>query len=90
MTLRRTAIKSCTEEMLWIWQRKSNNIKDLNSTVWDEWADETGSIGKAYGYQMAQKYIHHTIKDISGGIEDLSSYPSAEVKIDGNKAEVLS
>ena len=88
LTLRRTAIKSCTEEMLWIWQRKSNNINDLNSSVWDEWADETGSIGKAYGYQMAQKYIHHTIKDISGGIEDLSSYPSAEVKIDGNKADV--
>ncbi len=88
LTLRRTAIKSCTEEMLWIWQRKSNNINNLQSTVWDEWADETGSIGKAYGYQMAQKYVHHTIKDISNGIEDLSAYPSAEVKIEGNKALV--
>ena len=47
LTLRRTAFKSCVDEMLWIWQRKSNNIHDLNSTVWDEWADETGSIGKA-------------------------------------------
>ena len=55
VTLRKTAIKSCTDEMLWIWQRKSNNIHDLKSTVWDEWADETGSIGKAYGYQIAQK-----------------------------------
>ena len=51
ITLRKTAIKTCTEEMLWIWQRKSNNIHDLNSTVWDEWADETGSIGKRYRRQ---------------------------------------
>ena len=57
LTLRRTAIKSCTDEMLWIWQRKSNNIADLNSHVWDEWADGSGSIGKAYGYQMGVK--HH-------------------------------
>jgi thymidylate synthase len=56
ITLRKTAIKTCTEEMLWIWQRKSNNIHDLNSTVWDEWADEDGSIGKAYGYQLGVKH----------------------------------
>ena len=56
ITLRRTQIKSCTDEMLWIWQRKSNNIHDLKSTVWDEWADENGSIGKAYGYQMSVKH----------------------------------
>lgn len=56
LTLRRTAIKSCTDEMLWIWQKKSNNIHDLNSRVWDEWADENGSIGKAYGYQMGVKH----------------------------------
>ena len=56
ITLRRTAIKSCTNEMLWIWQKKSNNIHDLKSSVWDEWADETGSIGKAYGYQMGVKH----------------------------------
>ena len=57
ITLRRTAIKSATDELLWIWQRKSNNIKDMKAHVWDEWADESGSIGKAYGYQMSVK--HH-------------------------------
>lgn len=59
ITLRRTAIKSCTDEMLWIWQKKSNNIKDLNSHIWDQWADEEGSIGKAYGYQLGIKYKFH-------------------------------
>ena len=56
LTLRPTAIKTAVDEMLWIWQRKSNNIKDLKGHIWDEWAHENGSIGKAYGYQMAQKY----------------------------------
>ena len=56
LTLRPTAIKSAVDEILWIWQKKSNNIKDLKSHIWDEWADADGSIGKAYGYQMAQKY----------------------------------
>ena len=56
LTLRPTAIKSATDEILWIWQRKSNNIHDLKPHIWDEWADEDGSIGKAYGYQMAKKY----------------------------------
>lgn len=56
MTLRRTALKSATDELLWIWQRKSNNIGDLHSHIWDEWADENGSIGKAYGYQMGVKH----------------------------------
>ncbi|MEE1113830.1 MAG: thymidylate synthase [Eubacterium sp.] len=57
ITLRRTALKSCMDEILWIWQKKSNNVKDLNSHIWDAWADENGSIGKAYGYQMSVK--HH-------------------------------
>ncbi len=57
LTLRRTAIKSCTDELLWIWQRKSNNVHDMKAHIWDEWADETGSIGKAYGYQLGVK--HH-------------------------------
>ena len=57
LTLRPTYLKSAIDEILWIWQKKSNNIKDLNSHIWDEWADEDGSIGKAYGYQLAQK--HH-------------------------------
>ena len=52
ITLRRTALKTCMEEILWIWQRKSNNIHDLKAHIWDEWADENGSIGKAYGYQV--------------------------------------
>ncbi len=56
LTLRKTAVKTAVDEVLWIWQRKSNNIKDLNGHIWDEWADEDGSIGKAYGYQMAKKY----------------------------------
>lgn len=56
LTLRRTAIKTAVDEMLWIWQKKSNNIKDLNGHIWDQWADENGSIGKAYGYQMGKKY----------------------------------
>ncbi len=55
LTLRRTALKSCMDEILWIYQKKSNNIHDLNSHIWDEWADETGSIGKAYGYQIGVK-----------------------------------
>lgn len=56
LTLRPTAIKLCVDEMLWIWQKKSNNVKDLGSKIWDQWADKEGSIGKAYGYQMAKKY----------------------------------
>ena len=56
MTLRRTAFQSCIRELLWIWQKKSNNIHDLGSHIWDSWADETGSIGKAYGYQLGVKY----------------------------------
>lgn len=56
LTLRPTALKSAFDEILWIWQKKSNNIKDLNSHIWDQWADAEGSIGKAYGYQLAQKY----------------------------------
>ena len=56
LTLRKTALKSCMDEILWIWQRKSNNIHDLKPHVWDEWADEDGSIGKAYGYQLGVKH----------------------------------
>ncbi len=56
ITLRRTGIKSAFDEILWIWQRKSNNIHDLHSHIWDAWADEDGSIGKAYGYQLGVKH----------------------------------
>ena len=55
VTLRRTALKSAMDEVLWIYQKKSNNVHDLKSHIWDEWADESGSIGKAYGYQIGQK-----------------------------------
>lgn len=57
ITLRKTGFKSCVDELLWIWQKKSNNVHDLSSHIWDSWADENGSIGKAYGYQMGVK--HH-------------------------------
>ena len=57
LTIRRTFWKTAVDELLWIWQKKSNNIHDLNGHIWDSWADETGSIGKAYGYQLGVK--HH-------------------------------
>lgn len=57
LTLRRTFLKSAVDELLWIWQAKSNNVRELRARVWDQWADENGSIGKAYGYQLAIK--HH-------------------------------
>lgn len=77
ITLRKTAIKTCTEEMLWIWQRKSNNIHDLNSTVWDEWADENGSIGKAYGYQLGVKHEYREgwMDQVDRVIYDLKNNP---------------
>lgn len=56
LTIRRTFFKTCIDELLWIWQKKSNNIHDLNGHIWDQWADETGSIGKAYGYQLGLKH----------------------------------
>ena len=56
LTLRRTALKSAMDEILWIWQKKSNNIHELGSRIWDSWADEDGSIGKAYGYQLGVKH----------------------------------
>jgi len=76
LTLRRQFFKSAVDELLWIWQKKSNNIHDLSSHVWDAWADETGSIGKAYGYQLGQKYRHHRGEAAPAG----ESYPSLEVR----------
>lgn len=77
ITLRRTAIKSCIDEMLWIWQKKSNNVNDLNSKIWDSWADETGSIGKAYGYQLAVKhqYKEGMMDQVDRVIYDLKNNP---------------
>ena len=62
LTIRRTAFKSCLDELLWIWQKKSNNIHDLKSHIWDSWADENGSIGKAYGYQLAKEAIYPEVE----------------------------
>ena len=56
LTIRPISLKAAVDEILWIWQKKSNNINDLNSHIWDSWADENGSIGKAYGYQMGVKH----------------------------------
>lgn len=81
LTLRKTGFKSAVDEILWIWQRKSNNVNDLNSDIWNDWADADGSIGKAYGYQIGQKYVHHKVK-LTDEIEDFSDYPSVEVILD--------
>ena len=77
ITLRKTYIKSATDELLWIWQKKSNNIKDLKSSVWDEWADENGSIGKAYGYQLGVKhqYKEGMMDQVDRVIYDLKNTP---------------
>lgn len=66
ITLRNNSgtIKRAIDEILWIWQKKSNNVKDLNSHIWDQWADKDGSIGKAYGYQFAKKYEFKTKEGI--------------------------
>lgn len=77
LTLRPTAIKSAVDEVLWIWQKKSNNINDLNSHIWDEWADENGSIGKAYGYQLGVKYKfpHGEMDQVDNVLWQLSHTP---------------
>ena len=77
ITLRRTAIKSATEEMLWIWQQKNNNVNWLHSHIWDAWADENGSIGKAYGYQMGVKhqYKEGMMDQVDRVIYDLKNNP---------------
>lgn len=77
LTLRRTAIKSCVDELLWIWQKKSNNVNELKSHIWDSWADESGSIGKAYGYQMGVKhqYKEGMMDQVDRVIYDLKNNP---------------
>lgn len=79
LTLRRTAFKSAVDEILWIWQKKSNNIKDLNSHIWDSWADETGSIGKAYGYQLGvkHKYKEGEFDQVDRVLFDLKNNPAS-------------
>jgi len=79
LTLRPTALKSCTDEILWIWQKKSNNIHDLHSHIWDQWADETGSIGKAYGYQLGlkHKYPEGEMDQVDRVLYDLKHNPAS-------------
>ena len=79
LTLRRTAFKSAIDEILWIWQKKSNNIHDLNSHIWDSWADETGSIGKAYGYQLGvkHKYKEGEFDQVDRVLFDLKNNPTS-------------
>lgn len=77
MTLRKTYIKSAIDELLWIWQKKSNNVHDLKSHIWDSWADEDGSIGKAYGYQLGVKheYKEGMMDQVDRVIYDLKNNP---------------
>ncbi len=77
ITLRRTALKSCIDELLWIWQKKDNNVNNLNSKIWDSWADEEGSIGKAYGYQLGvkHKYKEGMMDQVDRVIYDLKNNP---------------
>ncbi len=79
LTIRRTYLKSAIDELLWIWQKKSNNIKDLKSHVWDSWADENGSIGKAYGYQLGIKhsYPEGEFDQVDRVIYDLKNNPQS-------------
>jgi thymidylate synthase len=77
LTLRGTNLKAAIDELLWIWQKKSNNVKDLNSRIWDSWADESGSIGKAYGYQMGvkHKYAEGEFDQVDRVLYDLKNNP---------------
>lgn len=79
LTIRRTAFKACIDELLWIWQKKSNNVRDLNSHIWDSWADETGSIGKAYGYQLGiqHDYPEGKFDQVDRVLYDLKHNPSS-------------
>ncbi len=79
LTIRRTAFRSCIDEILWIWQKKSNNIRDLHSHIWDQWADENGSIGKAYGYQLGvkHKYREGEFDQVDRVLYDLKHNPAS-------------
>lgn len=79
LTLRRTYYRSAIEEILWIYQKKSNDIKELSSHIWDAWADESGSIGKAYGYQMSvkHKYPEGEFDQVDRALYDLRNNPAS-------------
>ena len=83
MTLRKTGFKNAIDEILWIYQKKSNKVSDLHSHVWDSWTDEAGTIGKAYGYQIGQRHRHHRL-DPGDVLTDITNeYPSIMVDPDG-------
>jgi thymidylate synthase len=96
LTLRKTAIKSAMDEILWIFQKKSNNIKDLKPHIWDEWADSNGSIGSAYGYQIGKSFNYTNIPNEEGTVdkvkEQFKDYPSfsyfERYYIEGSKRKV--
>jgi len=79
ITLRRLAFKTCIDDILWVWQKKSNNINELNSKIWDSWADENGSIGKAYGYQLGikHKYPEGEFDQVDRVLYDLKHNPNS-------------
>lgn len=79
MTLRKTGFKNAVDELLWIWQKKSNNVNELNSHIWDAWADESGSIGKAYGYQLGVKhrYKEGEMDQVDRILYDLKNNPAS-------------
>ena len=79
LTLRPTPMKNAIDELLWIWQKKSNNVNDLKSKIWNQWADENGSIGKAYGYQMSikHKYKEGVFDQVDRVLYDLKHNPSS-------------
>ena len=79
MTLRQTNFRAAVDEILWIWQKKSNNVHDLNSHIWDSWADESGSIGKAYGYQLGVKshYPEGDFDQVDRVLYDLKNNPQS-------------
>ena len=79
LTLRPINFKNCIDEILWIWQKKSNNIKDLNSKIWNAWADSSGSIGAAYGYQLSikHKYKEGIFDQVDRILYDLKNNPNS-------------
>ncbi len=79
ITLRRTAFKSAIDELLWIWQKKSNVVSELSSRIWDAWADDNGTIGKAYGYQLGKKhrYREGMFDQVDRVLYDLKNNPSS-------------
>lgn len=86
MTLRKQNVRAAIDEILWIYQKKSSKLEDLNSHVWDSWNVGDGTIGKAYGYQVGKKYAHHKLPTFSGPIEiDFDGirmkYPSFDVEV---------